>query len=179
MHRPSLPLFSGLSRRTALGRVAAAGAALGLGTRVGRAAAQDATAAHPLVGAWRFANDPNDPANVALGAFHPDGTFVEVLGDIGSGIGAWRATGDRTAEATSIKLDTDPDRNHSVPGTVTDYWSLEVDASGTTLTAAKTFAMRHPAETVGLQGSYTATATRIEVEAAPPLGTPITATPTS
>ncbi len=55
MNRPSISSLSSLSRRTALGRVAAVGAALGLTTRLSSAAAQDAAtemATHPLVGTW-------------------------------------------------------------------------------------------------------------------------------
>ena len=55
MNRPSISSLSSLSRRTALGRVAAVGAALGLTTRLSSAAAQDARsemAKHPIVGSW-------------------------------------------------------------------------------------------------------------------------------
>jgi hypothetical protein len=166
-----------VSRRAALAGLGAG--SLGVALAAARpAAAQDTTAAHPLVGAWRYANDPTNPANVSVGAFHADGTYVVVFGDIGTGIGVWRATGDRTAEATSIKLDTNPDRNVSDPGTITDRVSIEVDATGNALTAATIFTVRDPAETVLFEASYTATATRIELESAAP-GTPASGTPAS
>ena len=56
MHRHPGVTPTGLSRRATLGRVAAVGAALGLGSRLGRAAAQDAAtemATHPIVGCWQ------------------------------------------------------------------------------------------------------------------------------
>ncbi|MFL5534043.1 MAG: hypothetical protein ACJ8BC_18950 [Gemmatimonadales bacterium] len=176
MQRPPFLALSGLSRRTALGRAAVVGVALSLGSRVGRVSAQDATAAHPVVGAWRF-DFPEDPANLQLAAFHPDGTLVEVIGDVGPGIGAWQATGDQTAKATSIKLDIDLDRSRSAPGTVTDQWTLEVDATGSTLTAEKTFTVRDPDGTVELEARYTAVGTRIEAGTAASGGTPAAGTP--
>jgi hypothetical protein len=59
---------SGLSHRAALGRVTAVGAAIGLGSRVGRVAAQDATpfpmAGPPLVGTRVMDRPPDDSAEI-------------------------------------------------------------------------------------------------------------------
>ena len=91
-------------------------------------------ATHPVVGVWRLANDPNDPANVAVGAFHADGIYVGVASDIGTGLWAWRATGDRTADATGLAHDTAEHDN--LGGTVKIWMAIEVDATGNALTAA-------------------------------------------
>ena len=61
MHRPTVLSALGLSRRTALGRTGAVVAALGLGARVGRTAAQEATPAAASPSA-----DSGLPAGVAL-----------------------------------------------------------------------------------------------------------------
>ena len=167
-----------VSRRAAL---AGLGGGLGLALAISRpAAAQDATAnmaAHPVVGAWRFANDPNDPANVGLNAFHADGIVVSVAGDIGAGIWAWRATGDRTADATGLAHDTAEHNN--LGGTVMGWMSIEVDATGNELTAAEFIRVLDPSGTVVVEFNFTATGTRIEVEPMPPLGTPAAGTPTA
>jgi hypothetical protein len=59
---------SGLSHRAALGRVTAVGAAIGLGSRVGRVAAQDAIpfpmAGPPLVGTRVMDRPPDDSAEI-------------------------------------------------------------------------------------------------------------------
>jgi hypothetical protein len=164
-----------VSRRAALAGLGASGAALALAARP--ATAQDATvmATHPIVGVWRLANDPNDPANVAVGAFHADGIHVGVFSDIGTGLWAWRATGDRTAEATGLSHDTAEHNN--LGGTVKQWMAIEVDASGNALTAAVFVRVLDPGGTVVLEFNYTATGTRIAVEPMPSLGTPAAATP--
>jgi len=145
--------------------------------------AQDATlatmATHPFVGAWRFANDPADPANVSLYACHADGICVQPTGDIGTAIWVWRATGDRTADATGIALDTDPDRNKSAPGTVMGWMSIEVDATGNALTAESLIRVLDPSETVVFEFEASGMATRMMVEPMPPLGTPAAGTSAS
>jgi hypothetical protein len=100
MNRPSLSSLSGLSRRTALGRVAAVGAAVGLGSRVGRVAAQDAAtemANHPLVGTWLAGANVNE-----LGLVH------------------WDADGNSTMQGGSIA--TGPDGALTFSGSAMGFW---------------------------------------------------------
>ena len=66
--------------------------------------AQDATPAdgdeHPFVGAWMVDTEPQNPTNAPhMAIVSSDGTYFEV--DIyGASLGAWEATGDRTASMT-------------------------------------------------------------------------------
>ena len=110
-HTP-LPL-PGLSRRSLVGRAVVVGAALGLGSRLGRALAQDATpSAGPVEFLWETRGDPADPlgnpAHLAVAPdgsiwvadgdnhrfqiFAPDGSLLEVWGTLGSGDGEFDFT---------------------------------------------------------------------------------------
>src|SRR6187402_2194891 len=113
MNRHSAPPSSGFSRRSVVGGVAAAGVALALGGRLGRALAQDATpAAGPVQFLWETRGDPADPlGNPAFLAvapdgnvwvtdgphnrfqiFAPDGTYLETWGETGAGEGQFDFT---------------------------------------------------------------------------------------
>lgn len=110
-----------LNRRSALGGVGIAAAALGLGT-VSRVAAQDAAsarAAHPIVGAWVTMN-PGDPPNASPGIFAADGTMTYAfvpnyidpgLGLVfqGVGIGVWEPDGERGVHLTLVQALAAPD----------------------------------------------------------------------
>jgi streptogramin lyase len=87
-HHPTLPL-SGLSRRSVVGRAVVVGAALSLGSRLGRALAHDATpSAGPVEFLWETRGDPADPlGNPAHLAIAPDGSLLEAWGTSGSGEG--------------------------------------------------------------------------------------------
>ena len=111
-HHPTLPT-SGLSRRSVVGRATAVGAALVLGSRLGRALAEDVT---PIAGSveflWETSGGPDsplgNPAHLAVAPdgsiwvadgdnhrfqiFAPDGTFLEVWGTKGSGEGEFDFT---------------------------------------------------------------------------------------
>ena len=105
MNRQSVFSTLGLSRRTALGRGAAVAAAIGLGSRGGRVAAQDATptamASHPFVGTW-IVERPADPAGMpTTNIITADGGLIDP--SIGAA-GVWTATGERTADFTLIAL---------------------------------------------------------------------------
>jgi hypothetical protein len=128
---PVLPV-PGLSRRAILGRAAAVGAALGLGSRLGRAAAQDATptpmAGHPLVGTWIVDRNPDDPTEIpTYNVLTADGGLIDPTQ---GGAGLWEATGPDTA-------------NFGLTGTIAELGAyfvvrgtLTVDAGGGTATAA-------------------------------------------
>jgi hypothetical protein len=112
---------SNMSRRSALGGVGAAAAALGLGT-VSRVAAQDVAserAAHPIVGAWVTMN-PGNPPNASPGIFAADGTMTYAfvpnyidpnLGLVfqGVGIGVWEPDGARGVRLTLVQALSAPD----------------------------------------------------------------------
>ena len=109
---PRLPL-PGHSRRSVLGRAVVVGAALGLGGRLGRALARDATPrAGPVEFLWETRGDPasplGNPAHLAIAPdgsvwvadgdnnrfqiFAPDGSLLEVWGTAGSGEGEFDFT---------------------------------------------------------------------------------------
>ncbi len=171
-------------RRIVLG-LAVVIAAVGL-IGVGRAglgtSAQEATpaalAGHPVVGAWKWANDPTDPIGATYAIFHADGTYVEVAGDQ-TGIGVWRPAGERTVEITEVFQDINPDPNVFEPGTVTVRQSYELDEAGTTLTGTYAVDARAPDGTVVFQGVLQGTGTRLEHEPMAPFGTPVMGTPTA
>lgn len=53
-----------------------------------------AMAEHPLVGAWQWRNNPDDPnASITYAIFHDDGTYTEYDPVLEVGIGVWRPTG--------------------------------------------------------------------------------------
>jgi tripartite motif-containing protein 71 len=74
--QPTLPL-PGLSRRSVVGRAVVVGAALGLGGRLGRARADDATpSAGPVEFLWETRGDPASPlGNPSHLAIAPDGSI--------------------------------------------------------------------------------------------------------
>ena len=147
------------------------------------AIAQDATpvvrAEHPVVGAWWTANDaPGPGVDTAAAIFHADGTYLEVDPNIGVGIGAWQATGARSAKLTAVYQDIDPDPAVAAAGTVTVHKSVAVDETGAAFTASLTVEVRIPDGTVVFTASYGGQGTRLEVGSTAPLGTPVAGTPT-
>ncbi|MCD6030248.1 MAG: hypothetical protein K0S78_2422 [Thermomicrobiales bacterium] len=134
--------------------------------------AQDATpssmdmASHPVVGAWRWKNGPGDPIPYTFAIFHDDGTYTEVTNGVGTGIGAWQPTGERTLDLTAFFQDTDPSVEGFAPGTITVWADMTVDPDGTTATALYTAEGILPDGTVVFSASppTTGTLTRVEVE---------------
>ena len=156
MPRQTLRTMSRLSRRSALGGVGVAAAALGLGT-VGRVGAQEATpgalANHPIVGAWN-AMTPGGPS---LAVFSADGTAtfenpttiggtthvpLAALGPAGdvvyltASVGTWEPTGPRSIHFTATLVITDANgalvgyqTNDAYPVVSTDGTSLLDDQS--------------------------------------------------
>ena len=113
------PRFSpfGLSRRAVLGGGGALAAALGLGGRLGRAAAQEATpqamARHPIVGAWNVVT----PAGPAPGIFAADGTVLiavqatqvgpQGVTFVSAQPGTWEPVSERGIHFTGVQLHSD------------------------------------------------------------------------
>src|SRR4051794_38775634 len=94
-----------VTRRTALAGLGAGGLGLALAAASRPAAAQDATpiamAGHPFVGTW-VVDDSADPTDMpTTNIITADGGLIDP--SIGAA-GAWRATGERTADFTLIAL---------------------------------------------------------------------------
>ena len=182
MNRNPVLAMPGLSRRAALGRLAAVGAALGLTARPGRAAAQEATpaatAAHPIVGLWTHVSGPGTPPGLrAFTAIHGDGTLSSVHSFGGAGAGAWHATGERSVRWVVKYLNIADAPGQFVEGTVTVFGSLTVDEAGATVTEESTVDVRAADDTVVANFPFTTTFARVPVEAPPATGTPAAGTP--
>lgn len=103
-------------------------------------AAQDATPAtaldraqHPIVGAWKWTNDPSDPHPESFAIFHPDGTYIEVIG-IETGIGVWQPAGPERVDLTAYFQDLDSTTVEVEPGRTTVQATIELDTTGTAAT---------------------------------------------
>jgi hypothetical protein len=149
MHdRPYAP--SRLNRRSALGGVGAAAAAMGLGT-VSRVAAQDAgseMATHPIIGVWLTMN-PGDPPHASPVSFTADGimtvAFAPSYVDPGLGvtfqgtaIGVWEPTGERSIQFLFVQALSDVDGTYL--GTFTLEGYPEVSEDGLTFVDEGTMA---------------------------------------
>ena len=105
------------------------------------------TAEHPIVGAWTWDNDPENPGiDLSYAIFHDDGTYTEVNSDGSVNIGAWEPTGERTADLTALFQFTDPDTDETIRGTL--LLAAEVDETGNGITAPFTFQARDADGTV-------------------------------
>ena len=162
-------------------------AALGRSTTAQEAtpdtAAMMATATHPLVGAWQWSNNPDDPnASVTYAIFHADGTYTEYDPNIGVGIGVWRPTGERTGDLTIVFQDIDPAPEVAAPGWVSFWIAIEVDDSGDAMTGQGNAQARTPDGSVVAELPYEGFGTRLTVDTKAPLnltaaGTPGASTP--
>ena len=65
----------------------------------------DDMAGHPVVGGWYWENSSTDPFDDSFAVFHADGTYVEETPYIGTGIGVWEATGERSADLIIVFQD--------------------------------------------------------------------------
>lgn len=135
-------------------------------------------AGHPLVGAWVLDVDvesADDPPIYLL--FHADGTWLVANPYYGDGVGTWQPTGDRTADATAVFQDLNPDPNQVVPGTLTASLAIEVDATGDAFAARLASEGRLPDGTLAMRDESTARGTRLAVSPLPASGTPVAAEP--
>ncbi len=165
--------------------------AVGRGNR--GAIAQEATpdtaammtmAAHPIVGTWRWDNDPADPADDSYAIFAADGSYLEVTKptNVGVGIGAWTPTGERTADVITVFQDVDPGEDFE-PGTGTFLVSLTVDETGNAFSGTGDLQTRDAAGAVTFEASgWTFTGSRVTVAPLPDFGAwqegpPLAATP--
>jgi len=138
--------------------------------------AKMATATHPIVGAWQWDNDPDNPGTqISYAVFHADGTAVEIGTGGGIDVGLWEPTGERTADVSFFFADVEPHPDVVVRGV--GKMAAEVDATGNAITAPFTFEARAADGTVPFSGQFLALGTRLEVMPMVPLGTPAAATP--
>jgi hypothetical protein len=171
-----------ISRRTAL---------TGLGTAAitpgNTASVQGATADmadHPVVGLWQNAVTGTGGMPWTFSVYHADGTYHEWNGlKLGSALGIWRPTGERTADLVFIYQDTDPSAAES-PGTVTFRMAITADATGNALTAMGDLDLRTPnGILVVAESNITWTSQRMTFDWNPATGStgsvPPAATPTS
>jgi hypothetical protein len=126
-------------------------------------------AGHPLVGTWILNTNVDKPSKPpTLASFGAAGIYSQVAADGAVGIGAWQATGERTAELTFHELGSE-DGNYR--GMVTIRAALEAAAHGQSLTATYTLEITDPDGTgPGQYGPVTVTGTKVVVE---PMGTPV------
>ena len=174
MRRNAVLSMSGLSRRAALGGVGAFAATLGLGGRLGRAAAQEATpaamAGHPFVGTWIIDRNPADPTEMpTYNVITADGGLIDPT--VGAA-GVWEATGPDTA-------------NFTLTGTIAElgaYFvvrgSVAVDAGGDTVTnTASATVVAADGTILDQQAQLTATYVRLRVEPQDAVGQPLAGFP--
>ena len=143
-----------------------------------------AMATHPIVGTWRWDNDPADPADDSYGIFAADGSYLEVTKptNVGIGIGSWIPTGDRTADVITVYQDVDPTEVVEA-GTATFLMSATVEERGDELAATTDVQTRDVAGAVTFEASgWTLTASRVTVGPLPDFGawqesTPMAGTP--
>ena len=167
-------------------------AVTGLGTRTLALAAswlavsaQEATptsmATHPIVGTWYFDFDPEHPGTLFVYTIYDaDGTWTDVHPFAGTGIGMGQATGERTGEAINKYQNIAGKPGDFVPGTVTVWESLTVDASGDSHTWEDVVELRAIDGTVVARFPFTGEpAHRLTVEPPPVVETPAAATPAS
>jgi hypothetical protein len=132
---------------------------------------------HPVVGSWFWANISDDPFDDSYAVFDSDGTYVEETAYIGAGIGAWQATGNRSADLMIVYQDIDggldPNKPAAfVPGTVKMWLSLDVAADGNHLTATGPVEIRDVDGKLVDQFTFNGTATRFGLDWVKPVATP-------
>ncbi len=137
-----------------------------IGSTTSPATAQDMTPSeHPLVGAWVLDLDlrsEDDPPLSLL--FHADGTWLMITSYFGDGVGTWRPTSDRTADAIVVFLDLNSDPSQIVQGTITARMAIVVTAAGDDFDARWESEKRWPDGTLAARDNSTARATRLAVE---------------
>ena len=141
-------------------------------------------AAHPVVGLWQNAVTGTGGMPWTFSVYHADGTYHEWNGlKLGSALGIWRPTGERTADLLFIYQDTDPSAAES-PGTVTFRMAITADVTGNALTATGDLDLRTPSGIlVVAEPNRSWTSQRMTFDWNPATGStgsvPLAATPTS
>lgn len=122
-------------------------------------------AGHPLVGTWAVADAASGGAP-GLVTFTPDGTVVVVAPGGGSGVGAWAATGPRTAVAAWVLAAPAGPAGANVAAVRAE---VEVDGTGTAIEVVYRVLEIGPRGGVAEQGDGTVRGARVPLDAATPL----------
>jgi hypothetical protein len=122
-----------------------------------------ASAAHPIVGAWRFVWNFGYGPLVSYGIFHADGTSIaEPYVDGPLHFGVWQPTGARTADLTFHNLYPWEEKTAEGEG----RFSLTVDTAGNAIDGPGVYVSRY-IEDGGLEYHFEATMPGTRVEVAP------------
>ena len=121
-----------------------------------------ATAAHPVAGLWCWnLAHMNPPGARSYAIFHADGTFIDANPFLGTGVGLWQATGERTADLLIYYYDAGTDAGGNRLNVVIAKGPIEVDEAGQALTLLCTYEVQALNGAVVDSGAQTETATRI------------------
>ena len=149
--------------------------AIGAAGRSVQASAHDegtpgAMSKHPIVGSWEIDTDAADPENLpSLLIVGADGSYLEVDGEGGVGVGRWESTGDQTADLNIWFLASGEDDPTGGYGRVRA--AVEIAEDGQSFTANYTIEfVSGDGTTTGEYGPATASGTRLSVE---PMGSPV------
>ena len=168
-----------ISRRTALAGLGAGGLALAVATTARPAGAQE-SATPPFVGLWTQEKSADlPPGFVNFTAIHADGTISSIHSFAGPGVGAWQATGERTADWTIKFLNLAGEPGGYVSGIVTARSSLAIAADGNSITEDAVIELIASDGTNAGTFPFSTTHVRVSVEPPPALGTPEAGTPTT
>ncbi|MGD9715151.1 MAG: hypothetical protein AB7V46_24310 [Thermomicrobiales bacterium] len=144
---------------------------LGMSTIRFVASAQDDAdmTGHPILGAWSFDSDVNDPENPrSVLVFFPNGVVSEVENESPT-LGIWEPTAANTVAVTFRYEFADEEMGGEV-GTFIIRATLEVSEDGQTLSATYTLEVRYPGMPEGEFGPGTGEGTRLTIE---PMGEPV------
>lgn len=121
-----------------------------------------AAAGNPVVGMWSWdLAHMTPPGARSYALFHADGTFVDANPFLGTGVGLWRSTGERTADLLIYYHDAGTDAGGSRLNTVVAKGPVEVDEAGQALTLVCAYEVMGLDGAVVEAGAQTETATRI------------------
>jgi hypothetical protein len=122
------------------------------------------TQGHPLVGTWLADSDLETPDNpLDTFVFSSDGIYVQSEAGGGSMLGAWEATGDRTAILTAVSAEMDEEGTNV--GSIRIRASIEVSDNDNRFTAGYTIEFIQANGTSGGEaGPGTVTGERLVVE---------------
>lgn len=141
---------------------------------IAQEATPEATAGHPLVGTWILDTDTADPTNApSLSVFTSDGTSFDSAAD-GTNAGVWEATGPRTAAFTLVGVF----EEEGFGGSYTARGTIDVTEAGDALTATYSYTGVAFDGTVLTTGEATAEGSRLPLQSAEAVGTPLAEIPT-
>ncbi len=132
---------------------------------MGQESASAAMAGHPVVGLWCWDLAHMIPAGArSYAVFHADGTFVDANPFLTTGVGVWRATGERTADLVIYYQDAGTDAGGNRLNVVVAWGPVEADEAGNALTLLGSYEVRALDGTVVDAGAQIERATRVTIE---------------